>query len=56
MLTSVTHNGETSREESSWTGRCVCGWSESCRRKADVLAEYSEHLRRKREGLHLQGD
>ena len=40
------HNGETSREESAWTARCVCGhFEESCHRKEDARREYSRHLK-----------
>ena len=38
------HNGERSREESCWTGYCLCGWSESCHLKRDTQLEYSWHL------------
>lgn len=43
--TELRHNGERSREESAWTAVCSCGWSESCRRKADAAQEHVWHLK-----------
>ena len=38
-------NGERGRE-SITTGRCSCGWSESCSSKGEVRREFEHHIRR----------
>ena len=40
----VEWNGERERAESASTGRCPCGWSESCSSQKEVRREYRFHL------------
>jgi hypothetical protein len=47
-LKRMEHNGERAREESEWTATCGCGWSESCRTKADTEDEWRMHVLRQK--------
>lgn len=44
----LTPGTERSRAERSSTGRCPCGWEESCSTQKEVRREYAHHLRLRR--------
>lgn len=47
----ITWSGERKREESSSTGTCICGWSESGSNREIVRDEYTHHLQHEAELL-----
>lgn len=54
----LSHNGEKSRDESSWTASCICGWEECHSRKDGAQQEYRFHLnkmKRDKENSNTKG-
>ena len=47
----LTPGTERKLSERSSTGRCDCGWDESCRSQKAVRKAYAQHLR-SRAGMH----